>query len=103
MPDTPASPRPCATVPYRDDETNTCPGCGRSHWHVGRVTAECGFCGTALPREVDTSQPPRFTRIGSGGAGVGVPPIDPTLLRHLFDGPDSRLRRMVDRTRAEAA
>lgn len=26
-----------------------CPGCGRSHWHVGRVTAECAFCATALP------------------------------------------------------
>lgn len=26
-----------------------CPGCDRRHWHVGRVTAECAFCGTALP------------------------------------------------------
>ena len=36
-------------VVYRDDAVNSCPGCGRSHWHVGRLTAECGFCGTALP------------------------------------------------------
>ena len=36
-------------VAYRGDEVNRCPGCGRSHWHVGRLTAECGFCGTALP------------------------------------------------------
>lgn len=36
-------------VAYRPGEANRCPGCGRSHWHVGRVSAECGFCGTALP------------------------------------------------------
>ena len=36
-------------VVYREDQVNHCPGCGRSHWHVGRVSAECGFCGTALP------------------------------------------------------
>jgi uncharacterized protein (DUF983 family) len=29
-------------------ETNRCPACGRSHWYVGRLSAECGFCGTAL-------------------------------------------------------
>lgn len=34
---------------YRPDEANRCPGCGRSHWIVGRVTAECAFCATALP------------------------------------------------------
>lgn len=26
-----------------------CPGCGKGHWHVGRVSAECVGCGTALP------------------------------------------------------
>lgn len=35
-------------IPYRPDERNTCPGCGHSHWHVGRFSAECGFCGTTL-------------------------------------------------------
>jgi hypothetical protein len=35
-------------VLYRPDTTNHCPGCGRSHWHVGRFSAECAFCGTAL-------------------------------------------------------
>ena len=34
---------------YRDDELNHCPGCGRSHWLIGRITAECAFCSTALP------------------------------------------------------
>ena len=36
-------------VIYRAQETNRCPGCGRSNWHVGRLTAECAFCGTAVP------------------------------------------------------
>ena len=36
-------------VVYRENEVNHCPGCGRSHWYVGRLSAECGFCGTALP------------------------------------------------------
>jgi hypothetical protein len=28
---------------------NHCPGCGRSHWIIGRLSAECAFCSTALP------------------------------------------------------
>ncbi|WP_081643347.1 hypothetical protein [Sphingobium bisphenolivorans] len=36
---------------YRDDEANHCAGCGRQQWIIGRMTAECGFCGTALPLE----------------------------------------------------
>jgi hypothetical protein len=28
---------------------NHCPGCGRTHWIIGRVSAECAFCATALP------------------------------------------------------
>jgi hypothetical protein len=38
-------------IVYRDAETNHCPGCGRAHWYVGRIMAECAFCGTALPLE----------------------------------------------------
>jgi hypothetical protein len=34
---------------YRPHEVNHCPGCGRSHWLVGRLLAECAFCSTALP------------------------------------------------------
>ncbi len=34
---------------YRENQVNRCPGCGRTHWYVGRVSAECGFCATALP------------------------------------------------------
>jgi hypothetical protein len=34
---------------YRAGEVNHCPGCGRSQWYVGRLTAECAFCATAIP------------------------------------------------------
>jgi len=36
-------------VAFHADETNHCPGCGRAAWYVGRMTAECAHCGTALP------------------------------------------------------
>lgn len=34
---------------YREGEVNHCPGCGRTHWMIGRMLAECAFCATALP------------------------------------------------------
>ena len=34
---------------YREGESNPCPGCGRAQWLVGRFSAECAFCRTALP------------------------------------------------------
>lgn len=34
---------------YHAHEVNRCPGCGRSHWLIGRLLAECAFCATALP------------------------------------------------------
>jgi len=33
---------------YHPGEVNRCPGCGRTHWYVGRLSAECGCCGTAM-------------------------------------------------------
>jgi len=36
-------------IVYRANSDNHCPGCGRSHWLIGRMSAECGFCGTAVP------------------------------------------------------
>lgn len=36
-------------IAYRHGETNHCPGCGQTQWHIGRMTAECAFCATALP------------------------------------------------------
>jgi hypothetical protein len=51
---------------YRANAENRCPGCGRSHWHIGRITAECGFCGTAVPlaeaRHDDVSAAPQPAR-----------------------------------------
>lgn len=50
-------------VVYRANESNRCPGCGHANWHVGRMTAECAFCGTAVPlAEADWS--------GSGSAAA---------------------------------
>ena len=43
-------------VVYREDRVNHCPACGRTHWYVGRVSAECGFCATALPLAEATSR-----------------------------------------------
>ena len=36
-------------VAYHQHEANHCPGCGQTHWMIGRMTAECAVCGTALP------------------------------------------------------
>ncbi len=48
---------------YHLDIVNRCPCCGKSHWHVGRFSAECAHCETALPLATVSSQPmqPRFT------------------------------------------
>lgn len=43
-------------VVYRENQVNHCPGCGRTHWYVGRISAECGFCATALPLAEATSR-----------------------------------------------
>ena len=49
---------------YHQDIINKCPGCGKSHWHVGRMSAECAYCQTALPLAMVAAQPasPRFTQ-----------------------------------------
>lgn len=36
---------------YRNDETNRCPGCGGQQWIIGRMTAECSMCASAIPLE----------------------------------------------------
>ena len=52
-------------VVYRENQVNHCPGCGRTHWYVGRVSAECGFCSTALPLAEATTR-------GTGTLNRGV-------------------------------
>lgn len=41
---------------YHEGEVNHCPGCGRTHWHIGRLTAECAFCSTALPLQASLTR-----------------------------------------------
>jgi hypothetical protein len=36
-------------ITYRFGTINYCPGCGGSHWHIGRSSAQCAFCATAVP------------------------------------------------------
>lgn len=57
---------------YRSDTVNHCPACGHTHWHVGRSTAECAFCDTALPLAASKSQPnePIFWYRGSSTAAA---------------------------------
>ncbi|QDP20026.1 hypothetical protein FMM02_08695 [Sphingomonas xanthus] len=52
---------------YRENEINRCPGCGRTHWLVGRTLAECGFCSTALPLSESFRQPASAVFISRSG------------------------------------
>lgn len=49
---------------YYPDEVNHCPGCSATSWHVGRFSAECARCQTALPFAQSMQQPmqPVFVR-----------------------------------------
>ncbi len=44
---------------YHADSVNRCPACGHTHWHIGRSTAECAFCETAIPLAASAAQPTR--------------------------------------------
>ena len=60
-------------VVYRDREKNFCPGCGRTHWWLGRMSAECCSCGTAIPyAEVILSGSARHVRCGTGDTGSEI-------------------------------
>jgi hypothetical protein len=70
-------------IVYRVNESNHCPGCGRSQWYIARMSAACGFCGTAVPlaetyvqeaisasprpRSVETADQRRFPRMSAKG------------------------------------
>jgi hypothetical protein len=49
---------------YRENEVNYCPGCGRTHWFLGRLSAECAFCSTALPLQEAYGQGPAPSVVG---------------------------------------
>ncbi len=53
---------------YRENQVNHCPGCGRTHWYVGRTLAECGFCATALPLAESFGQSPTARVFHRNGA-----------------------------------
>jgi hypothetical protein len=55
---------------YRPNETNHCPGCGRTHWIIGRITAECAFCATALEIQ-DSRRGQQATVLGWRGSRNG--------------------------------
>ena len=47
---------------YRENAVNRCPGCGRSHWIIGRLLAECGQAVTLQADHLTTGWPggPQF-------------------------------------------
>lgn len=55
---------------YREHEVNYCPGCGRTHWLLGRLSAECAFCGTALPLANPREANATIDQRGRGGGRV---------------------------------
>jgi hypothetical protein len=80
-------------IVYRDNEANHCPGCGRSHWYIGRVSAECGFCGTAVPlaetsRHESAPPAPRRGKIATSADQRRFPrmPAKGRKLKLLVDG-----------------
>jgi hypothetical protein len=53
---------------YHRNSVNHCPGCGQTQWFIGRVSAECAFCATALPLQEIVSRDARPIRhLGVGG------------------------------------
>jgi hypothetical protein len=52
---------------YHDGEVNHCPGCGRTHWLIGRLSAECAFCSTALPLKEAANLGPAPARVTWSG------------------------------------
>lgn len=55
---------------YRESAVNHCPGCGRTHWLIGRLMAECGFCGTALPLSESYSRGTAAAVVCHGSGGL---------------------------------
>lgn len=82
-------------VVYRANSSNHCPGCGRSHWYVGRVTAECSFCGAAVPLAEARMEGPA-TR--SNEATTGAPMQTARDKRHFarLPGEGRQLQLLID-------
>ena len=67
---------------YREHEVNHCPGCGRTHWLIGRMSAECAFCATALP----LAEASMRSHSGAGDHPAQEPPTTPAPLGRLASG-----------------
>lgn len=71
-------------VIYHHGEFNSCPGCGRSNWYVGRLTAECAFCATALQlREASITEQPVIFRRGRPGSVSSAKPYSGIIRRGI--------------------
>lgn len=55
---------------YRANEINHCPGCGRTHWFIGSLSAECAFCATAIPLQGATDSSTIITKRKGNGPWV---------------------------------
>ena len=79
-------------IVYRANASNHCPGCGRSQWYVGRVSAECGFCGTAVPLAEARHDDATPGKAAKGRAGTAEQrrherlPVEGRKLQLLIDG-----------------
>jgi len=54
---------PHFSVHYHAGTVNYCPACAGTHWLVGRASAQCAHCDTALPLAciAETPMRPLFT------------------------------------------
>lgn len=61
---------------YHRNCVNHCPGCGHTQWYIGRISAECAFCATALPlQEVTTREARPVRNLGfASGRSVRLQP-----------------------------
>jgi len=79
-------------IVYRANEANHCPGCGRSQWYIGRLSAECGFCGTAVPlaetawQEATAPAPRRNVTTSADQRRFPRVPVKSRKLKLLIDG-----------------
>ena len=72
---------------YRQGELNRCPGCGLASWIIGRSTAECSDCGSALPLQ----------HTGLEGCSLGGLYWDRDMFRHGWhSGPAMRSESRLD-------
>ena len=53
-------PAPRGFMPlYHADHVNHCPGCSGTNWIIGRFSAECAHCESAIPLADVAAQPMR--------------------------------------------